>query len=219
MTTTTDHPGRALQRFVPLAGVLVAGLAFAGDTTIGPFPEGTTAPAALQRFYATHGAQVALGGTLLIWSAICFGIFGVAIWARVRNAVPAVVAGAILLGAAVETAMELYSAAVYHFLGAHGADGSIAPAALQAWQLAATEIGSSGGLALMLAGVAVAALGFRAVPRWLGVIGLLLAVALFTPFGFEASLLVLLWAAVAGVVLAVRPGVPAERTRESVAVA
>jgi hypothetical protein len=54
-------------------------------------------------------------------------------------------------------------------------------------------------------GVALAAVTTAAVPRWLGWSGLVLALAQFTPVGFLASMLFLLWALVAGLVLAVRP--------------
>lgn len=217
--TTTDRRTGALQRIAPLAGVLAASLAAAGNLTIDEFPEGTTDGATLRTYYLAHGPHVALGGTLLMWSAICLGIFAAAVWARVRVSAPSVVAGLVLLGGAVETAAELNDAAIYHFLGANGANSHIAPAALQAWQLAGSEIGTFGGLALMLLGVGVAALGFRAVPRWLGTVALLLAVALFTPVSFLASLIFLLWLAVAGIVLAVRPGAPAARLQEPVSVA
>lgn len=201
-----DRRTDLLRRLTPLAGVLFAGLSIGGDLVIGPFPEGTTSGSALRDFYGAHGNQVALGGTLLIWSAVCFGVFGIALWSRARErAVPPVVAGLVLLGASVETVAELYDAGIFRFLGEHGADGRIAPAALQAWQLPVTEIGTSGGMVLLMLGVAVAAFGYRALPRWIAASGVVLVAAEFTPAFFVASLLFLLWAAVAGVALAVRP--------------
>lgn len=137
-----DRRTDLLRRLTPLAGVLYAALSVIGDLVIGPFPEGTTSGAALRTFYASHGAQVALGGAFLMWSAVCFGVFGTALWARARErAVPAVVPGLVLVGVAVETGAELYGAGIFRFLGAHGSDAHVAPAALQAWQLSVTEIG------------------------------------------------------------------------------
>ena len=205
-STTLDAPARTsavLRRAAPFAGVLYAGLSFGGDLAIGPFPEGTTSGTALRSFYVAHGAQVALGGALLLWSAVCFAVFGAALWARTRER--AVSAGLILLGVALETAAELYEAGVFRFLGQHGADARIAPAALQAWQLSATEIGSAGGLVLVMVGAAIAAFGYRALPRWIAATGLVVVAAEFTSVFFFASLAFLLWAAVAGVALAVRP--------------
>ena len=162
--------------------------------------------AALRDFYSAHGNQVALGGTLLIWSAVCFGVFGTALWSRARDrAVPAVAAGLVLLGAAVDTVAQLYDSGIFRFLGEHGADGRIAPAALPGLAAAghrdrhvrrngAADAGRRG-RRLRLPGAAP--LDRRA--------GVALVAAQFTPAFFVASLLFLLWAAVAGVALAVRP--------------
>ena len=204
-----DRGNHLLRRFAPLAGVLYAGLTAGGDLVIGEFPDGTTSGAQLQDFYAAHGAHVALGGALFEWAAVCFAVFGLALWSRVRErAVSAVVAGLVLVGVVLETGAELYDAGIFQFLGQHGADGHIAPAALQAWQLPITEIGTSGGLVLFVIGIALAAFGYRALPRWIAGAAVVLVAAAFTTVSFLASLVFLLWAAVAGVALAVRPPRP-----------
>ncbi len=51
-----------LARLVPLAGVVYCALTLAGDLTIGEFPDASTPPAELSRYYATHGESVRLGG-------------------------------------------------------------------------------------------------------------------------------------------------------------
>jgi hypothetical protein len=210
MTIESSAEGRARvpQRVVPLSGVLFAGLTMAGYLTIGEFPDGSTPAADLPGYYAAHGDQVTLGGTLLSWASICFAIFGVAVWARLRaTPVPAVVAGVVLLGAAVDTVFGLLSAATYQTLGDIGQDPHVVPAALQAWHISGAEFGVGGGTTLFLLGVAVAGLGYRAVPRWLAWTGLLLGLAQFapSPYGFYASLVFLLWVAAAGIALTVSP--------------
>jgi hypothetical protein len=209
ISSTLDRPvdrrAGTLRRAVPLAGVLFAGLQAAGDLTIGPFPDGSTPTGKLAGFYAGHGDHVALGGTLLGLGALCFAVFAAAIWARVRGAVPTVVGGVVLLGAAVETMAELQGGSVFHLLGEIGTDPHVTASALQSWHIWGSEFGTTGGLVLLLAGVAAAGLGWRAVPRWLAWTALVLAAALFTPWSFAASLVFLLWTAVAGVALAVRP--------------
>jgi hypothetical protein len=197
-----------LTRLAPVAGVLCAGLTVAGDLTIGEFPDGSTPSGDLPGYYAAHGSGVSLGGTILSVAALCFAVFAVAVWARVRGGgVPAVVSGAVLLGAAVETMAELNSAAVYDLLGSLGVDPHVAPDALQAWHISGAEFGVGGGTTLFLVGVAVAGIAYRLVPRTLAWTGLVIALAQFapSPWGFYASLVFLLWVAVAGVVLAVRP--------------
>lgn len=208
--SSVETPGTAtLRRIAPLAGVVFAGASIAGDLTIGPFPDGSTPAADLPGYYAAHGAQVALGGTLLGLGGVFFAIFGSALWARLRGAaVPAVVSGVVLLGAAVDTMTDLTSGAQYNLLGSIGADRNVTPAALQALHIYGAEFGVGGGATLFLLGIAVAGIGYRAVPRWLAWTGLVLGIAQFgpPPFGFLASMVLLLWVAAAGIALAARPG-------------
>lgn len=198
---------RTLYRIAPLAGVLFAGLTMAGNFTIGPFPDGSTPAGDLPGYYAAHGGHVALGGTLMSLGGVFFAIFAAAMWARVRGAVPAVVAGVVLLGAAVDTMADLSSGALYNLLGDIGADRTLTPQALQALHIQGAESGIGGGAALWLLGVAVAGIGYRAVPRWLAWTGLVLALGQFapSPYGFFASMILLPWVAVAGIVLALMP--------------
>ena len=217
--TTNERRTAALHRIAPLAGVLFAGLTFGGDLIIDEFPDGSTPADQLPGYYAAHGAHVALGGTLMGWGALFFAVFGVSVWARIRRStVPAVVAGVVFLGVAIDTASDLTSGDVYRLLGQIGVDPHVSTSALQAWHIWGSEFGTTGGMTLFLVGIAVAGIAYRAVPRWLAWTGLLVAVTQFTPVSFLGTMVFLLWAAVAGVALAIRPGVPAERTRESVAV-
>jgi hypothetical protein len=208
--SSVESPGTtALLRIAPLAGVLFAGSSIAGDLVIGPFPDGSTPAADLPAYYAAHGDQVALGGTLMGLGGVFFAIFAAAMWARLRGAaVPAVVSGAVLIGAVVDTMADLTSGAHYNLLGGIGADPNVTPQALQALHIYGAEFGVGGGAALFLVGVAVAGIGYRAVPRWLAWTGLVLGIAQFapSPYGFYASMILLAWVAAAGVALAIRPG-------------
>ena len=216
---TTDN---SLRPIAPLAGVLFAGLTIAGDLTIGPFPDGSTHATDLPAYYRDHGAHVSLGGTLMTLGAVCFVVFAAAVWARLHSArVPALVSGVVLLGAAVEAMNELNGAAVYHLLGDIGRDPAVTGSALQAWHIQGAEFGVSGGAVLFLLGIAAAGIGYRAVPRWLAWIGLVLAGGLLapSPFGFFASLLLLVWVAAAGIAFAVRAepvAVPSAQVRQPV---
>ena len=197
MTTTSPEgrSGAVLRRLTPLAGVLFAVLTVAAYLTMDEFPDGSTPAGDLPAFYAAHGGRVSLGGTILGLAGICFGVFGAAMWARLRDRrVPAVVAGVALLGAAVDTMADLNSAAVYNLLGSIGVDPHVTASALQAWHISGAEFGVGGGATLFLLATAVAGIAYRAVPRWVGWTGLALAVAPFlpSPFGFFGSLIFLL---------------------------
>ena len=209
---SVDRRGTALTRGAALAGVLSAGLTIAGYLTIGPFPDASTPVSELRNFYAHSGGQVALAGTLLGWSAICFAVFAAAVLGRLHGSgVPSVIVGVMALGAAAEMMAGLNSGAVYNLVGQLGVDPGVSGGALQAWHISGAAFGVAGGEMLFLLGVAVAGIRYGALPRSLAWTGLVLAIVPFAPhpWGYYASLAFLLWMAVAGVVLAIRRAEPA----------
>jgi hypothetical protein len=213
LTSPDDRRAATVARFAPLTGVLFAGLTLGGNLLIGPFPEGSTPAADLPAYYATHAAHVSAGGYLALVGALFFAVFGVAVWSRMRSAgAPPLVLGTLLVGVAVQTVVALQNAAACVLLADIGRDAHVSPAALQAWQINASEFGPTGGLGLVLLAIAAAGIVFRVVPRWLAWTALILGIAQFTQVGFLASLLVTVLAAVAGIVLAVRPGPHALQT-------
>src|SRR6201989_333147 len=82
-------------RLAALGGLGFAVASIAGDLVIGPFPRPDTPAAQLVPYYAAHHAQVLAGGMLLGLGGILFVPFGLAVWARIRQA-----PGSPLLGAA-----------------------------------------------------------------------------------------------------------------------
>jgi hypothetical protein len=196
-----------IDRYAPLTGVLFAGLTLGGNVLIGPFPEGSTPASALRAYYATHAEHVLIGGYLALVGSVCLALFGVAIWSRLRaRSAPPVLLGAVLVGVAVQTVSALQNAAACVLLADLGRDPHVDPAALQAWQINASEFGPTAGFGLVLLAIAATGLLVKLVPGWVTGIALILGVAQFTPVAFLASLLVTALAAVAGIVLAVRPG-------------
>lgn len=199
-----------LVRIVPLAGVAYLVLEVAGNGSIGNFPDSNTSIAKLLPFYASHHAAIARGGLLLHYGALALALFLVAIWARLRQAgVRPLVSGALLVGAAVTVAAAFAEAGVYSTLGFVGGHESvITPAALQAWHINGAGGGATtgdGGLMIALLAISAAAIASGALPRWLGWSALLLGLVQLTPLGFFGGLVFWVWAAVAGVYMAVRP--------------
>jgi hypothetical protein len=219
MNDHTEHQERRLTAFtrvLPLAGVAYAALIVAGDLTIGEFPGSDTPLPELSRYFAAHSSQVRTGGELMIWAGLALGLFGIAVWTRVRDdAGGHVVAGLMLVGTAVAVVSELVGAGSYVTLGNIGANPHVTPEALQAWHVG-SQFGGGGGTLLML-GLFAAGVFTRAIPRWLAWSALVLGIAEVTPFGFWASMLVLIWTAVAGIILTVRSEEPSPTVRASVA--
>jgi hypothetical protein len=195
-----------LGRLVPLAGVVFAVLTIAGYLTIGPFPDSDASISELTSFYAAHHSQVAAAGQLLGLAAIFFALFGTAVWARIRASdLHPIVAGTALIATAMAAVSWLEGAGAYSVLGEIGHQPWLLPAALQATHVGGTVGGIDGGTVLFLLAVATAGIAGHAFPRWLALPALALAIVYLTPFGYFASLLFLPWAAVTGIVMAVRP--------------
>jgi hypothetical protein len=204
---TVVEPRTHRVRWLALAGVAYAVLQAAGDLTIGPFPEGTTRPGTLVRFYSDHHGQVAVGGHLLELSAIFLALFGVVLFDRLRTAgAGRLLAATALVGTAMAALAEGAGGATYSLLGDIGANRALDPVALQAMHANAAEFGTGTGTVVLLLAVFVASLTTRAVPTWLGWPAVVIALGCLpvSPVGFLASMLFVLWCLVAGVTLAIR---------------
>jgi hypothetical protein len=198
-----------LARLVPLAGVVSAVLTVAGYSAIGPFPDTDASIAKLTSFYAANHGGVATGGLLLSLAAISLAVFGTAVWARIRATdLHPVVAGAALVGTAMTATAGLISAGAYQTLGEIGDQRGLSPAALQAWHINGSAGVVDGGSVILLLAAATAGIAGRAFPRWLAWPALVLAILQLipiSPYGFFASLVVLVWTAVTSVIMIMRP--------------
>jgi hypothetical protein len=206
---------RSPVRLVPLAGVVFAVLTILGDLVIGPLPDADANISKLTSFYAAHHGRIGAGGTLLGVAAIFLGVFGTAVWLRIRETgLHPVLAGAALVGTATTASVQLSGGAnTYSILGGIGHEQNISPAALQAWHISGSAGGGiDGGIVLLLLAVAAAGIAGQAFPRWLAWPALALAILQVTPFGFVASLVTLAWAAVTGLVMFLRPAKAAPTT-------
>jgi len=188
-------------RLAALGGIGFAVASIAGDLVIGPFPGPATPASQLVPFYGAHHAQVLAGGMLLGLSGIFFVLFGLAVWARIRQAQASPLLGGLAVVATTMVALTtLAGAGVYGVLGDIGGQPGISPAALQAWHIMGSEGSLADGAATFLF-LLTAALAGLAVPRWLAWPALLLAVLALLPgpFGFLASMVFLAWTAAAGI--------------------
>jgi len=210
-----------LARLVPLAGVGFGVLTLAGYSAIGPFPDTDASISKLTSFYATSHDGVATGGLLLGFAAICLALFGVAVWARIQATdLHPIVGGAALVSTAMAAAAGIASAGAYSILGEIGNEDNLSPAALQAWHIAGSAGIVDGGTTLLLLTAATAGIAGRAFPGWLAWPALVIAVFTLipvSPYGYFASLVILLWAAVTGVVMVMRPADGAAGTKEAAA--
>jgi hypothetical protein len=193
----------AIGRLAALGGLGFLVTSLAGDLLIGAFPRPDTPVSQLVSFYTVHDTQLLAAGMLLALSGIFFVLFGVAVWARIRQAASKpMLAGLAMIGTALVTVTTLASAGTYGVLGDIGGQHAIAPAALQAWHIMASAGSLADGASTFLFLVTAAAAGILApaLPRWVAWPALPLAVLQLLPgqVGFLASLVFVPWAAAAG---------------------
>jgi hypothetical protein len=193
----------AIGRLAALGGLGFLVTSLAGDLLIGAFPRPDTPVSQLVSFYTAHHTQLLAAGMLLALSGIFFALFGVAVWARIRQAASnPMLAGLAMIGTALVTVTTLASAGTYGVLGDIGGQHAIDPAALQAWHIMASAGSLADGASTFLFLVTAAAAGILApaLPRWVAWPALPLAVLQLLPgqVGFLASLVFVPWAAAAG---------------------
>ncbi len=193
----------AIGRLAALGGLGFLVTSLAGDLLIGAFPRPDTPVSQLVSFYTAHHTQLLAAGMLLALSGSFFALFGVAVWARIRQAASnPMLAGLAMIGTALVTVTTLASAGTFGVLGDIGGQHAIAPAALQAWHIMASagSLADAASTFLFLVTAAAAGILASALPRWVAWSALPLAVLQLPPgqVGFLASLVFVPWAAAAG---------------------
>jgi hypothetical protein len=191
-------------RLAAVGGLGFCAASLASDLAIGPFPGPGTPAAPLVPYYTAHHAQAGTGGMLLAVAGVLFVPFGLAVWARIRQASGSpLLAGLVMIATTLVALTTLASASAYGVLGDIGGLPGVSPAALQAWHIMGSEGSLAGAAAtfVFLAAIGWAGLAARGVPRWLAWPALLLAILqlLPHPIGFLASMVFLAWTAAAGI--------------------
>jgi hypothetical protein len=153
-----------------------------------------------------------MGGIVLMYAAVFFALFGIAVWARIRaTTLHPVVAGVALVATAIATAGDLTYASAWYMLGNLGTMHTISPGALQSLHIAvsAGDLPSAAGLGVLLLAIAVAGVQAHAFPRVIAWSALVLGILQLVPtpgaFGFFAGLLVMPWMLAAGIAMCRQP--------------
>jgi hypothetical protein len=206
-----------VKRIAPLAGIVFVAIAvFAILILGGNTPDGTASPAKVTSFYTDHhGAQAAAAHLLPIGT-----LFLVVFAAGTYVALPknrgdlAKVGGIVFLLGSAAASATLFAAAALHLALAEGVHDHISPVATQALNAIDNHNDPlfTGGLGILLIGAAAAMIPHRGALRWLGWIALVAGVLVFTPLGFLALILALLWIIATGIVLAGWPPTKADST-------
>jgi hypothetical protein len=200
-----SHASR-LGRLVPLAGAGSAVLTVVAYLVIGSNPDSDASASTVTAYYAAHHAHVFAAGILLTYAAVLSALFGVAVWARIRETdVHPIVAGAALAGTAIAAISDLAYAGTWSMLGNVGTMHTISPGAIQSLQLVASDgsLANAAGVGILLLAFATAGLQTQVFSRAMTWSALVLGILQLVPtpgvFGFFAGLLVPPWMFAAGV--------------------
>ena len=213
----------ALQRLMPLSGVVFVVLGLIAVVAVGGDSPDTDDPAAeVAAFYADHTGRQAAAAFLLAIAVPFVIFFAAGIAARTRDAAGDVPAWRyVLVGGAVLVAGTLLITSASVFGAADAADNDASAEAIQALHVLGADawIAFNASFGIMLLGAAGCILrGAPVVPRWLGWAALVLGILLFIPFAdFIALLVTLVWILVVSVVLFTRAGAGRPVAAEAVA--
>jgi hypothetical protein len=196
----------SVKRIAPLAGIVfvvisVVAIAILGGNT----PDGNASPGKVTSFYLDHhGAQAAAAHILPIGTVflVVFAAGTYAALPKSRGDLAKVGEIVFLIGSAV-TAATLLAAASLHLALTEGVHDNISPVATQA--LNAIDNHNDPlflSIGILLIGAGAAMIPHRGALRWLGWIALVAGIVTFTPLGFFALLVGLIWIIATGIFLA-----------------
>lgn len=197
---------RTLVRLAPLSGLVFVALLLAAVFVGGNTPDSNAPAASVVRFYADHqtaqNASSALFAVAALFALFFAAVLSAHLHARTTDIGPNVVGfgGAVVLAGAI--AVEVGAT-----VALTDVPTVISPAAEQALNVISNDlfIGVSVGAAAFLAGYGVAVAWTGALPRWLGWIALVLAVAcLIPPILPVAGIGLLVWVIVVTAIMASR---------------
>jgi hypothetical protein len=195
-----------LNRLAPLTGVVYAVLTLVAFASASGAPSSSASGAKVIAFYESHRTSARVSDTLWMLAFTFLVLFAGTLRSHLRLRAPADSLGSLVLAGA-----ALFAAgAVVYFnfdLALAVVPQHLAPAAAQALNVLALNMAlapSAGGFVFgVAAGLAILRGG--ALPKWLGVVAILIGVIAITPGLLVALLLFALWAAVAGAVIWRRP--------------
>ena len=191
---------------IALTGALFVVLLVAGFLIGGSTPDGDSAGSKVVSYYKDHDTRNAIAIGVIALSTVPLLFFASTFRERLRAGLPgrSVLPNFVLL-TGVLTAAGLLGAGVIH-LALTDLGDEISPAAAQALNALDNDswIGFAPPAAMIVLGGSLAAIRGTLLPTWLGWVGVVLFVLQFTPVGFFAALLALIWIILVSVLLYLR---------------
>jgi hypothetical protein len=194
---------------LPVAGILFGALLAIALVVTQSEPADTASVQQVFAYWSTHGGgRMWLSIVMLELAAVLLVCFGAAVRAAIRSGEtgdaiysPLVLAGAVLAATGFATTAILPAAAA-RLAADKGSEAGVQTAVYAIEQLRSWDwLLWTPGLTVMLVAAGLGGLRSGALPKWLSRSALALGIALFTPFGFGAFVLLPVWMVGAGIVL------------------
>jgi hypothetical protein len=179
--------------------VVVAFIPLGGNT-----PGLKKTPAEIAEFYGKHHSKESAAAFVLAIGAAFLALFVASVWPLIRD--EGRVWSSLFFGGGMVAVAGFLVGAAIHLALADGAGHGIDPVALQALNALDNDdfLPFGIGIAIMLLGAAGAMIPRTGALKWFGWIGLILALASFTPAGFVGFLGAGIWIIAASIVLYMR---------------
>ena len=191
------------ERIAPVTGILAIALIVAAFIVGGETPDADGPVGEIVSYYESHETDVGVASLLLALGGTFFAFFTAVLFDRLRRSEgqgSALPAGLLVGGALMSVGILIFAG-----LGLTLSDlgGDLEPAAVQALNALSEDLffPVAGGTVVLSWCAALAILRNGGLPRWLGWIVLVIAVASLTPAGFFAFLAIGVWAVLASVVM------------------
>ena len=173
---------RTLSRFAPLAGVLFPVLAVLSFAIEGSTPDVDEPAAEVVEFYVDSDAEIVIASGLASIAAVVLLVFASSVRRLLAKPSETGLLSSFAFGGGVVAAAGIAADSAIRFALANTA-GDISPEATQAlfafWDGFFWPIHV--GLAALVLGISLSAFETKIMPIWLAVVGIVVAVALFTP--------------------------------------
>jgi hypothetical protein len=197
-----------LSRLAPLTGVIFAVLVVVAIVTGGETPGANASPVKVIAYYGSHRSEVETSGILFALAFLFVVLFAGALRSYLRRTAAAEGLAAIVLAGGVLMAVGVFMAVSAEYGLAHNLH-DLTPATAQTLSVLSNELFLPvlGGAFLFAIASGLAILRGARLPRWLGWVAIVLAIAvLVPPASFPALLVFAIWSVIVSILIYRRTG-------------
>jgi len=202
------------ERLAPLTGLLFVALIIIGFSVGGSTPDVHDSAQEVQSYYADHHTKQSVAAILVAFGAIFLIFFASSLRQALRAAGGTGRLANAAYGAGLIATTGFWIMASVHIALADAGSNDTTLATTQTLNVLDNDsfIPALAGLGVLVFAAGLSAIRHGGIPTWLGWVGVVLGIAIFTPVGFIAVAGVGLWIVVVGILLSLAAGPSREPT-------